>query len=230
MVFLGVSKWFYIFALLISSLFIIFPEIDLIVSSLFYSSKNGWFWSNNTFILFLYAIPRPITIVGIIMLILLIVDIALKKRLFNIPPRSLFLFTMTMLIGSGFIVHTILKDNWERVRPAYVTQFDGTKNFTPAFILSNQGGDSFSSGHAAGTYALIALALLVKRHKKLALVLTIALGSLVGFGRIVQGGHFLSDVIVSFIVVYLTAKIFYYFIFTKNSFPFLDQRCQQGSR
>jgi len=223
--FLGISKWFYLFALCMSLIFILFPEIDLSTSSLFYSLEKGWFWSQNSFILFLYAIPRPITIFAIIMLLLLIVDITLKKRLFNLQPLSLFFFTGVMLVGPGFIVHTVLKDNWERARPAYITQFNGTKTFAPAFVISDQNGDSFSSGHAAGTYGLITLALLVKRRQKLALALAIILGSLVGFGRIVQGAHYLSDVFVSFVIVYLTAKIFYYFVFDKKLFSFIDARC-----
>jgi lipid A 4'-phosphatase len=223
--FLGISKWFYIFALCVSLLFIIFPEIDLITSSLFYSSQKGWFWSQNSFILFLYAIPRPITIAGIVMLILLVVDLILKKRLFNIQPRSLFFFSIVMLLGPGLIVHNILKDNWERARPIHITQFDGIEHFTPAFVISDQDGDSFSSGHAAGAYALIALALLVKRRQNFALILAIIIGSLVGFGRIVQGGHYLSDVFVSFVIVYLTAKILYYFVFTKDLVSFIDRRC-----
>lgn len=229
--FLGISKWFYIFALCMSLAFILFPEIDIATSSLFYSPKEGWFWSQNPFILFLYTIPRPITIASIAALILLIIDLSLKKSLFNLRPLSLFFFASVMLTGPGVIVHLLLKDNWERARPIYITQFNGVERFTPAFIVSDQKGDSFSSGHAAATYALIALALLVKRRQTLALALAIGIGSLVSFGRIVQGGHYLSDVFVSFIIVYLTAKILYYFIFDKNHFSFIDQRCTfQGKK
>lgn len=226
--FLGVSKKFYFFALVTSLFFVFFPDIDIFISSLFYSTEKGFFWSNNIFILFLYSIPRPIVILGIFALIILIIDLIFKKRLFNLQPLYLFFFVSVMLIGPGFVVHTVFKDTWGRARPVEIVTFNGTKTFTPAWIISDQCSTncSFVSGHSAGTYSLIALALLAKRRKRLALLLSISIGSLVGLGRIIQGGHFFSDIFFSFIFVYLTAKVMYYFIFDKKLFDFIEERCK----
>jgi membrane-associated PAP2 superfamily phosphatase len=38
-------------------------------------------------------------------------------------------------------------------------------------------------------------------------------GSLLGFGRLAQGGHFLTDVIWSFVLVYVLMALVYYFMF-----------------
>lgn len=225
--FLGISKWFYIFSLLLSILFISVPQIDLSVSSLFFTPSEGFFWAHKPVILFLYAIPTPIVALSILALIVLIIDLLLKKRLLSIRPLILFYFVVVMIIGPGLIVNTLLKDHWGRARPSQVTQFNGTKIFTPAFIPSNQCDHncSFVCGHAGGTFSLIALALLAKRRRTLAMASAITLGSLVGVTRIIQGGHFLSDVIFSFVIVYMSAKILYYFIFEKHSFDFIDKRC-----
>ncbi|MGZ5208765.1 MAG: hypothetical protein ACXWB0_07085, partial [Sulfuricurvum sp.] len=80
--FLGISKWFYLFSIVISLAFIAFPHIDIVVSSLFYSPTERFFWSSSAFVLFLYAIPKFIVILSILALILLIVDLSAKKQLF----------------------------------------------------------------------------------------------------------------------------------------------------
>jgi membrane-associated PAP2 superfamily phosphatase len=58
-------------------------------------------------------------------------------------------------------------------------------------------GESFTSGHVAMGFILVAGALLVPRRclwgRRLAYVMALGYGSLMGWARIVQGGHFLSD-------------------------------------
>lgn len=230
--FLGISKWFYLFSLLTSLIFIFFPQIDIFISTLFYSQTEGFFWANNAFVLFLYAIPKPIVMLSILALIILFIDLSFRKRLFNIRPLLLFYFISVMVIGPGLIVNTLFKDNWGRSRPADVMEFHGPMTFTPAWIIAHQCNEncSFVCGHAGGAYSLIALALLVKRRRKMALALAIGIGSLVGLARIIQGAHFFSDVLFSFIFVYLTAKIIYYFVFDKKLFSFIDTRCSSDRR
>lgn len=224
--FLGVSKWFYLSALLVALLFILVPQIDLMISSLFFTETEGFFWSRHPVVLFFYEIPKVIVAFAVVALLILILDVTLKKKIFGIRPLLLFYFSVVMAIGPGLIVNTLLKDNWGRARPYNIEQFNGTKTFTPAFVISDQDGSSFVSGHSAGAYGLIALALLAKRRRTLALGSAIVLGSMVGLSRIVQGGHFFSDVAFSFVFVYLTANILYYFTFEKKVFDFIDTRCE----
>jgi lipid A 4'-phosphatase len=222
----GVSRWFYIAAFLLALLFVFVPQIDLFVSGLFYNETVGFFWSRHPLVIFLYNIPRPIVIIASVGLLLLIADLIFKKRFFSIRPLLLFYFAAVMIVGPGLIVHSVFKDHWGRARPAQTTEFGGTKNFTPAFIISDQceRNCSFVSGHSAGAYGLIALALLVRRRKGLAMAGAITVGSLVGLGRIIQGGHFFSDVLFSFVIVYLSAKILYHFTFEKGTFDIIDRR------
>jgi lipid A 4'-phosphatase len=44
---------------------------------------------------------------------------------------------------------------------------------------------------------------------------SVCYGALIGFARVAQGGHFFSDVVFSFIFVYLTAKILFYLMFDR---------------
>lgn len=120
-------------------------------------------------------------------------------------------------IAPGLIVNVILKDNWGRPRPAQTIEFGGTMNFTPAYIPSKQDGYSFSSGHAAAAFSIMGFALLAKRRRKLWMSLALTYGTLVGIARMAAGGHFLSDVITSFFIVYIFTHIFYKLIFKEES-------------
>lgn len=224
----GVSKRFYLFFAFSIAFFLLFPQVDIAVTSLFYSESEGFFWAKHPLVKLLYNIPKPIVIVAVLALIVLLIDMGFKKRLFNIRPLILFYFVTVMALGPGLIVHNLFKDHWGRARPSQTSEFNGTKAFTPAWVISDQCNKncSFVSGHSAGAFGLIALALLAKRRRTVAMTAAIATGSLVGLGRIIQGGHFLSDVFFSFVFVYLTAKILYYFTFEKQLFHFIDQRSE----
>lgn len=222
----GVSYRFLLFVAAATVFFLLFPEIDLIVSSLFYTPEEGFFWSKHPVAKFIYQLPKPVVLLAVLSLVILLIDLAMRKRLFSFRPLILFYFAAVMTLGPGLIVHNLFKDNWGRARPSQVSDFNGTKTFTPAWVISDQCARncSFVSGHSAGAFGTIALALLAKRRRRLALVSAIAFGSLVGLGRIVQGGHFFSDVFFSFVFVFLTAKILYHFTFEKHLFDFIDRR------
>ncbi|TPW01688.1 MAG: superfamily protein, partial [bacterium] len=104
----------------------------------------------------------------------------------------------------GLIVNLILKDHWGRPRPSTIAEFFGPNHYVPPFLISDQCLDncSFPSGHAALGFWLVAFALLtppVRRRR--ALWAALVFGAMVGLVRIAQGGHFLSDVLVSGMIV-----------------------------
>ena len=57
--------------------------------------------------------------------------------------------------------------------------------------------------------------MLAERNKKFWMSLALIYGSSVGLVRIVVGGHFFSDTIVSFFIMYITSMLLYA-IFFKN--------------
>ena len=63
----------------------------------------------------------------------------------------------------------------------------------------------------------MSVALVVRREwQKRVFWSGVALGGLLGIVRIVQGGHFTSDVIFSFVVVYVTGKVLYFLMFERQ--------------
>jgi len=87
----------------------------------------------------------------------------------------------------------------------------------PAFMMSNQDGYSFSSGHAAAAFSLLGFALLAKRRQKLFITTVLVYGTLVSLARMAAGGHFLSDVVTSFFIVYIATHVLYKLIFKEDS-------------
>jgi lipid A 4'-phosphatase len=128
----------------------------------------------------------------------------LGRPLMGFGPRAAGFVLASLALGPGLVVNVLLKDNWGRPRPSTIAEFGGPNHYVPAFIPSDQCLDncSFSSGHAALGFWMIAFAMLVSpRWRPLALLAAVGFGAAVGLVRIAQGGHFLSDVIVSGVII-----------------------------
>jgi membrane-associated PAP2 superfamily phosphatase len=69
-------------------------------------------------------------------------------------------------------------------------------------------GNSFPSGHASIGFYLLVLYFILNKKKSF-LFLGLAYGGIMALGRMVQGGHFLSDVLTSWFIVYITAEMLY---------------------
>jgi lipid A 4'-phosphatase len=203
--------WLAFFTL--SLIFIFFSQIDLFVANLFYDGKT--FPANHTILeeFFYYSVkPILLTFVSFTLLVF-IYNFFTKKNILNINAKVLLYLFLSLAIAPGLIVNVTLKENWGRARPAQTTNFGGTKEFTPAFMPSNQNGYSFSSGHTAAAFSLMAFALLARKRQKTWLSLVFSYGILVSIARMASGGHFLSDVVTSFFLVYIFTYIFYGLIF-----------------
>jgi lipid A 4'-phosphatase len=106
-------------------------------------------------------------------------------------------------IGPGLIVNYGFKDHiFGRARPCKIKEFGGEKNFTPAFTISDNciKNCSFTSGHASLAFFLSAFAFIAKSRSRSIFTSVMIFSAIVGMGRIIQGGHFLSDIIFSGII------------------------------
>lgn len=216
----GLSRWFLAFAFLSIVIFAFFPQVDLIVSGLFY--KDGSFFLKyfplNRYIY--YFAPRIAIAFGLLMAIVFVVLLIMRKReLFSIERRGFLFLFLALLIGPGLVVNGIVKEFSGRARPSQIVQFGGDKEFTPPTIISDNCATncSFSSGHAAAGFYFVALSLLFKGalSRKL-LIFGLIYGGVVGFVRIIQGGHFFSDVLFSFIFVYASSAVLHYLMFKEQ--------------
>lgn len=213
----GIGRYFIIFTLLAVLIFPFFPEIDIWFTNLFY---DGSFYLNDRpWVQFFYRYAQLFAVVvGIISLISLIVSHFRKKEHFGVKKVVWAYLLLVLLVGPGLVVNIIFKDNWGRARPHQTEIFGGNKTFTPAFVMTDQCNRncSFSSGHAAAGFFFIALALMARKNRTFYLSLAILFGAMIGFGRIVQGAHFLSDVVFSFIFVYIVANVLYHVMLKRD--------------
>ncbi|MFP4474775.1 MAG: phosphatase PAP2 family protein [Desulfatibacillaceae bacterium] len=130
--------------------------------------------------------------------------------------RYALLVVLTTVIGSGVFVNSLLKPYWGRPRPEQTAQFNGHWEYRTPFSPGIPGkGRSFPSGHASMGFAFVSLVFWHRRSRAAAYAggaVTAGYGGMVGAARIVQGAHFLTDVLWSFGVMTLTAGVLYYFV------------------
>lgn len=122
----------------------------------------------------------------------------------RVTGRQLAFLLLLLGLGPGLVVNAGLKAHWGRSRPANLVQFGGDQIFSRAFALSDQGGRSFPSGHAAAAFYLVAVACVLAPGRGWT-ALALGYAVLVGGLRVAAGGHFLSDVLVAPLVVWLVA-------------------------
>jgi len=204
-------------AFVVSSIFFIFfSQIDIDFSSLFY--KNGFYLRGSLYESFFYkSVPIVISTLAIGSITLFLYNTISNKNILGIDKKTILYIILVLSLAPGLIVNATLKENWGRARPMDIVQFGGNKEFTPAFILSNQGGNSFSSGHGSAAFSLLGFALLARSRKKLWITLALSYGVAVSFARIIGGGHFLSDNLTSFFIVYIATYALYGYIIEKKT-------------
>jgi lipid A 4'-phosphatase len=100
-------------------------------------------------------------------------------------------------LGPGVLVNLGFKDNWQRARPYQVTHFGGAQQFTRAAVMTDQCDNncSFVSGHVACGFFFAGLALVQRRRRWLWTTVGTASGLVIGFARMADSAHWLSDVL-----------------------------------
>lgn len=208
--FLSLHILFPILLLLITALlFNLFPW-DMAVQRYYY--RGSWVLDNNVLVRIIYHYGNiPALLVTIGALIVFVHSIRDNSRYRTYRRLSLYL-VLAMIVGPGLIVNSLLKDNWGRPRPRDIVEFGGRHQYeAPLRIDPASGGKSFPCGHATMGFYFFAPAfvLMLKRRKwgRALWVFGLLYGLLIGWVRVVQGGHFVSDVIFSGGIVYLSSVL-----------------------
>jgi lipid A 4'-phosphatase len=207
-----IKRWFKAHVALLAFLatvlfFFLFPNLDLLISNWFYSVDGGFVLTDQFWVQLSYRLFHKIHFLVLAVLCWLLFASWRWRRSSEQPLRTaLWFLILVLLLGPGLSV-SVVKDNSGRARPAAVSEFGGEKDYTPALSLANQceRNCSLVSGHAAMGFFFISLAWVFRDRRWL--WAGIVLGSLVGLGRIVQGGHFFSDVVFSFWIVYASCVL-----------------------
>lgn len=193
-------------AAVVGIVFALYPQLDVVISSYFYAGNLRWRvldWPSGivrdlaSWLIALIAAPAFVA---------LVVKWLLPRRPLLMPGRAMVLMISTLALGPGLMVNVILKDNWGRPRPQYVTEFGGPAPLLPWW--DPRGGCdkncSFVAGEPSGAFWTMAPAAVAPPHWRVAAYgAAIAFGAAVGLLRISAGGHFFTDVVFSGVVVFL---------------------------
>jgi len=191
----------------------LWPRVDLVVSGLFHDAQGG-FWMADLRVI---ETARQLLWSGAELMVLLSVVGLIVARAINRPalwlPARVWAFVLLLFVtGPGITVNLMLKEFWGRARPDRVVEFGGDRMFTGPFQPTDQCASncSFVSGEAASAMALGIALFVILRHLRprlsplvwragiwVALLLPLA-GAV---QRMLQGRHFLSDVICAGLIV-----------------------------
>lgn len=185
-------------------IFLVFPGLDIWFSGLFYDPNTKFPMLNLGAFVGLRAIGNGITWwVAIALVAVLLFKIALPWRPTLVRPRDILFIFSTLAIGPGLVVNLILKNHWGRPRPWRVDTFGGDQPFVGVWRITHECSTncSFVSGEASSAIWLLTLVVLLpERWHPLALKVLLALATLFSLNRIAMGGHFLSDVLLSWAI------------------------------
>ena len=175
------------------------PGLDRGFSDLFYDPSAGFMWGRAPLFSFVReAVPTIIMGTYAFFLLIWIAGLFFRQSfLGTTTPRIAFL-TATLILGPAILVETVLKSYWGRARPNDTVFFGGEASFTPPLWIAQQCAHncSFVSGHAAIGFWLSAYGFLLPPAWRLrGVVAGMICGFFIGLVRVVQGAHFLSDVI-----------------------------------
>ncbi len=207
--------------------------IDVELSQQFYAGDRQWPIGEEPFWKFLHAYgPIPGIALSAVALFALIGGFFMRKlRAWRLP--SVFLI-VAILLGPVVVVNFIFKDHYGRPRPSQTLEFDGgAREYLPVLVPGKEKGGSFPSGHSSiGFFLFTPYFIFLGWRKRWAYAFLyggLVYGVLMGAARVLQGGHYLTDVIWAAGMVYLVDYALYYALrlyqWTPGGMANEDPRC-----
>lgn len=192
-------------------------DLDIRFSALFHdalSPDGPWPQAGEALWMALYAIDTHMTMVLAFVAAALMIAGSFPGADRRKILYGLFI-VLSVALGAGLLVNGVLKQHWGHPRPDEIADFGGSGRYAPPWAKRPSGeGESFPSGHAAiaFSYFVFYFILRIPRPKlaRACFWATIFLGGLMGLARVIQGRHFLSDVLWAAYIPYLVCMLFYY--------------------
>lgn len=199
--------------LALSALFWAAPALDVAASDLFYRAGSGFPLSQEPL---LKAFRKSADLCLALLLLGLLLHLAFQAArrgldAFAGARRCIFLMA-ALVAGPGLVVNGLLKSGWGRPRPVMVDLFGGEAPYQPVWLIGDwcQSNCSFVSGEASAAAWLVAALVIVPAPLRLfaaPVVVTYAL--LISLNRLAFGGHFLSDIVLSWTLSGLVFAVLY---------------------
>ncbi len=200
-----------------------FPGLDLLISARYFDAARGFFHAQDPLVVALYdwtpwlgrglallMAIHALTAPWLARALMASGRTELAQRCRGPWRRVSAVFVCAALLGPGLVIEGVFKNTMGRPRPVQVIEFGGTEVFHGPFRPGHnpESHRSFTSSHAAAGFALMGLGLTcgpVWRRRWL--LIGLVAGGVVGLGRMLQGGHYLTDVVFSFYAVWLSCEL-----------------------
>ena len=216
----------------LSAIFLAWPELDLAVSRAFYDPTLGFYLGSNRWLWILRESGRlSAWVVGALALTSIAGKLMRPDRPSLIAPNLIIFLVASLAIGPGLIVNLILKNQWGRPRPVAVDVFGGNVPYVEVWRMSSlcERNCSFVSGEASTAIWLMALALIVPPRWRVPTLIVVGIyGLAVSANRIAFGGHFASDVLLAWCVTLLVMVVLYRLIVERPPAWLANERLEAG--
>jgi len=198
--------------LVLSIIFFLFPNIDITVSGLFFGQDGSFLASEHDW--FIYFIRKMILPLLALLVFFIPIAAAVKQyiygeKILNKPLRDWTFLFSCLVLGTGVIVNSIFKSFWGRARPNDTLVFGGEQPFSIPWLNVDycEANCSFVSGDVS--FFTLSLAILLIFNKQTWNIFAYSAIILISLLRIMEGDHFLSDTIMSFIITYVIIRVLY---------------------
>jgi membrane-associated PAP2 superfamily phosphatase len=186
------------------------PEWELALSARFHDPAAGWFFNERRWV---QLVDKWATLPALLLAIAgLLTGLGAWFWAALRPYRTIGWFLgLSMILGPGLLINSAFKEHFHRPRPRQLVEFGGEAQFHQLGELGSGGkGKSFPSGHASMGYFLAAPYLFLRQRRRHLATGFVLLGALAGLGigmvRVMQGAHFLGDVIASGLMVWIACQ------------------------
>lgn len=131
-----------------------------------------------------------------------------------LTQRVCLYIVLCFAIAPGLLVNAVLKNHWGRPRPLQTNLFGGHDAYQKVWVKSDvcPTNCSFVCGDCAAAFAFFCFVPLVRRKKTVFTVVAL-FGLLLGAIRLLQGGHYLSDVLSAYAIDYIVIMALYGLMF-----------------
>jgi membrane-associated PAP2 superfamily phosphatase len=130
--------------------------------------------------------------------------------------RAAVLVLLGVAIGPGLLANALFKDHWQHPRPRDLIEFGGPLHYVPAPLIGREGGASFPCGHCSVGFMFAAGWWIWRRRRPAwaaaSLAGGVALGLLLGVGRMAAGAHFFSDIVWSALLAFGVLHLLWYHV------------------
>jgi len=130
--------------------------------------------------------------------------------------RAAVLVLLGVAIGPGLLANAVFKDHWQHPRPRDLIEFGGPLHYVPSPLIGSEGGASFPCGHCSVGFMCAAGWWNWKRRRpawaRASLAGGLALGLLLGVGRMAAGAHFFSDIVWSALLAFGVLHVLWYYV------------------